>query len=415
MGRKSAKDLESSARDGGRSTSRRGRMAQPQKAEAPGVSAAPDRSRKPARRKPGRAAAPRKPSPPVLASGDGLPRGGGYAALFEEIRGRIRAAQVRVTFAVNRELVSLYWQIGREILVRQRDSGWGAKVVDRLAADLRREFPQMRGLSRTNLLYMRSFAEAWGDDPFVQQLVGQIPWGHNTVLLDKLKDRDERLWYAGQVVQHGWSRNVLLHQIETGLHHRQGQALTNFEWTLPASHSAVAAEMLKDPYHFDFLRLSPEIEERELERALLAHVRDFLLELGVGFALIGSQYRLEAGGQDYQLDLLFFHVRLRCYVVVDLKMGAFVPEYAGKMNFYLSVVDEQLRQPEHEPTIGLILCKERNRVVVEYSLRGTSKPIGVAQYRLTEDLPRQLRGSLPSPAELEKELAGGSPPDTEPE
>jgi predicted nuclease of restriction endonuclease-like (RecB) superfamily len=263
----------------------------------------------------------------------------------------------------------------------------------------------MRGLSRTNLLYMRSFAEAYGDDPIVQQLVGQIPWGHNTVLLDKLKDRDERLWYAGQVVQHGWSRNVLLHQIETGLHHRQGQAVTNFDRTLPASHSTAAAELLKDPYNFDFLGLAPTIEERELEQALLAHVRDFLLELGVGFALVGSQYRLEVAGQDYQLDLLFFHVRLRCYVVVELKMGAFVPEYAGKMNFYLSVVDEQLRQPEHEPSIGLILCKERNRVVVEYSLRGATKPIGVAEYRLTDELPRQLKGSLPTPAELEQELS----------
>lgn len=329
----------------------------------------------------------------------------GYAALLEEIKGRIRAAQVRASLAVNRELVSLYWQIGREILARQREAGWGARVVERLAQDLHGEFPGMRGLSRTNLLYMRSFAEAWGDDPIVQQLVGQIPWGHNTVLLDKLKDRDERLWYAGQVVQHGWSRNVLLHQIETGLHHRQGQAVTNFERTLPASHSTAAAELLKDPYNFDFLGLAPTIEERDLEHALLAHVRDFLLELGVGFALVGSQYRLEVAGQDYQLDLLFFHVRLRCYVVVELKMGAFVPEYAGKMNFYLSVVDEQLRQPEHEPSIGLILCKERNRVIVEYSLRGATKPIGVAEYRLTDELPRQLEGNLPTPAELEQELA----------
>jgi predicted nuclease of restriction endonuclease-like (RecB) superfamily len=345
-------------------------------------------------------------SPPAPADGPNPPAG--YAALLGEIRERIRAAQVRATLAVNRELVSLYWQIGHEILTRQREAGWGARVVDRLAGDLRREFPDMRGLSRTNLLYMRSFAEAYGDDAIVQQAVGQIPWGHNTVLLDKLRGREERLWYAGEVVRHGWSRAVLLHQIESGLHLRQGQALTNFERTLPAVSSAVAAEMLKDPYHFDFLALAPAVEERELERALLAHVRDFLLELGVGFALVGSQYRLEVGGQDYHLDLLFFHIRLRCYVVVELKVGGFIPEYAGKMNFYLSVVDEQLRQPEHEPSIGLILCKERNRVVVEYSLRGSSKPIGVAQYRLTEELPHQLAGSLPTPADLEKELGGSS-------
>lgn len=341
---------------------------------------------------------------PVPARVDAAPPTVGYVVLLEEIKGRIRAAQVRATLAVNRELVSLYWQIGREILARQEDSGWGARVVERLASDLRREFPGMRGLSRTNLLYMRSFAEAYGGDPVVHQLVGQIPWGHSTVLLDKLRDRDERLWYAGQVVQHGWSRTILQQQIESGLHRRQGQAVTNFEQTLPPAHSAVAAELLKDPYHFQFLGLDPDVEERELERALLAHVRDFLLELGVGFALVGSQYRLEVAGQDYQLDLLFYHIRLRCYVIVELKMGAFQPEYAGKMNFYLSVVDDQLRGPEHEPSIGLILCKERNRVVVEYSLRGATKPIGVAQYRLTKDLPHQLKGSLPTPAELKKEL-----------
>lgn len=405
MGRKSAKDTVSGARNRGRkSASRPAAVADERPSRAATDAVTPARKRKSASRRKSRRASAPSPRPAPVPASDGLPPTENYSALLEEIAGRIRAAQVRAALALNRELVSLYWQIGREILARQQDAGWGAKVVDRLANDLRREFPEMRGLSRTNLLYMRSFAEAWGDDPVVQQLVGQIPWGHNTVLLDKLKDRDERLWYAGQVVQHGWSRNVLQLQIESGLHHRQGQALTNFEWTLPASHSAIAAEMLKDPYRFDFLGLTPVLEERELEAALLAHVRDFLLELGVGFALVGSQYRLEVAGQDYQLDLLFFHVRLRCYVVVELKMGAFVPEYAGKMNFYLSVVDEQLRQPEHQPTIGLILCKERNRVVVEYSLRGTSKPIGVAQYRLTEDLPRQLRGSLPTPAELKKKL-----------
>jgi len=329
----------------------------------------------------------------------------GYGELLADLKSRIQAAQVRAAAAVNREIVGLYWQIGRAITERQARDGWGARVVERLAADLRGEFPQMRGLSRTNLLYMRAFADAYPEEGIVQQLVGQIPWGHNTVLLDKLKSDEERLWYARKALEHGWSRNVLVHQIESGLYGRQGKALTNFDRTLPAVQSELAAALLKDPYHFDFLQLGPAVEERDLEKALVAHVRDFLLELGVGFALVGSQYRLEVGGQDYRLDLLFFHIHLGCYVVVELKVGAFQPEYAGKMSFYLSAVDEQLRGEGHQPSIGLILCKERNRVVVEYALRGMSQPIGVAEYRVTDELPHRLRGSLPTVEELEKELS----------
>lgn len=333
----------------------------------------------------------------------------GYAELLDDLKSQIRSAQVRAGLAVNRELVTLYWKIGREILTRQDTAGWGARaqVVDRLAADLRREFPEMRGFSRTNLLYMRGFAEAYPDESIVQQAVGQIPWGHNVLLLNKLKTLDERLWYAREAIDNGWSRNVLRHHLELELHLRQGKALHNFATTLPPEHSDLASELLKDPYNFEFLGLSAGIEERELERALLAHVRDFLLELGVGFALVGSQYRLEVGGQDYHLDLLFFHIRLCRYVVVELKMGAFQPEHAGKMNFYLAVVDERLRAPGHEPTIGLVLCKERNRVVAEYSLRGINKPIGVAEYRLAESLPDTLMGSLPTPQQLEQELNRG--------
>jgi predicted nuclease of restriction endonuclease-like (RecB) superfamily len=235
--------------------------------------------------------------------------------------------------------------------------------------------------------------------------VAEIPWSHNIVLLEKLESPAERLWYAHKVVEHGWSRNVLVHQIESGLYRRQGRAVTNFERTLPAPQSDLAAQLLKDPYHFDFLQIAAAARERGIERALLAHVRDFLLELGVGFALVGSQYRLEVGGQEYFVDLLFYHIRLRCYVVVELKVGAFLPEYAGKMNFYLTAVDEQLRGGHDQPSIGLILCKERNKVVAEYALRGSTRPIGVAQYRVTEDLPARLLGSLPTPEELEKELS----------
>lgn len=329
----------------------------------------------------------------------------GYGELLENLKARIRESQLRAAMEVNRELVLLYWQIGREIRERQEGGGWGAKVVERLAADLRREFPDIRGFSRTNLTYMRAFAEAFPDEEIVQQLVGRIPWGHNIVLLDKLRERDERLWYARKTVEHGWSRNVLVHQIEGGLIHRQGKALTNFGRTLPAPQSDLAAELLKDRYNFDFLRLGAAVAERDLEKGLLAHIRDFLLELGVGFALVGSQYPLEVGGQEFRLDLLFFHIRLRCYVAVELKVGAFQPEYAGKMNFYLSAVDDLLREPDHQPTIGLILCKERNRVVAEYALRGISKPMGVAEYRAADDLPKRLRGILPTPEELEKELS----------
>lgn len=328
----------------------------------------------------------------------------GYGELLEGLKARIRSAQLRAALAVNRELVLLYWQIGREILARQREQGWGARVVERLAEDLRSEFPGMTGLSRTNLMYMRAFAEAYPDEAIVQQLVGQIPWGHNLALLNKLEDPEVRVWYAARALEFGWSRNVLVHQIESRLHERQGSAVTNFGRTLPAPQSDLARDLIRDPYHFDFLQLGPEARERDLEHALLLHLRSILLELGVGFAFVGNQFRLEVGGQDYYIDLLFYHLRLRCYVVIELKMGAFRPEDSGQMSFYLSAVDDLLRHPDDLPTIGLILCKERNRVVVEYALRGLEKPVGVARYHLTERLPEPLRSSLPSVEELEREM-----------
>lgn len=256
---------------------------------------------------------------------------------------------------------------------------------------------------------MRAFAEAFPDEPFVQQVAAQIPWGHNMLLLDRVNDACERAWYLRQTVEHGWSRSVLTHQLEGDLYDRQGRAITNFHRTLPAPQSDLAHELLKDPYHFDFLEMGADVRERELEHALLARVQRFLLELGSGFALVGSQYRLEVSGKEYALDLLFYHIRLRCFVVVDLKVGAFEPEHAGKMSFYLSAVDDALRHDHDQPSIGLILCKERNRVVVEYALRGTRKPIGVAGYRLTGRLPARLRENLPAADELERALG----PDTE--
>jgi predicted nuclease of restriction endonuclease-like (RecB) superfamily len=328
-----------------------------------------------------------------------------YAALLASLQERIRGAQVRAALSVNRELVLLYWQIGREILIQQGAQGWGAKVIDRLSQDLRRAFPEMKGFSARNLKYMRAFAEAWPDEQFVQQVAAQIPWFHNCVLLDKLSSPGEREWYARRAIENGWSRNVLVHQIDTRLHVRLGAAQTNFERTLPAPQSELAQQLLKDPYTFDFLSLDREAHERDLERALIEHLRAFLLELGLGFAFVGSQYHLEIGDQDFYLDLLFYHFRLRCFVVIDLKIGAFQPEDAGKMNFYLSAVDDRLAGAQDQPSIGLILCRDKNRVIVEYALRDLSKPIGVSAYQLTRALPEEIRGSLPTIEELEAELS----------
>ena len=328
-----------------------------------------------------------------------------YQTLLADLKQRIRTAQVRAALAVNRELVLLYWGIGKEILARQDQEGWGTKVIDRLAKDLRSEFPGQQGLSPRNLKYMRALAEAWPDEAIVQQVAAQIPWFHNCILLDKVKEPGERLWYVQQTIQNGWSRNVLVMQIETNLYRRQGKAITNFQATLPSPQSDLAQQLLKDPYNFDFLTLAQEAQERDLERGLLAHVQQFLLELGVGFALVGSQVPLEVGGEDFRIDLLFYHLKLRAYIVIDLKMTPFKPEYAGKMNFYLSAVDDLLRHPDDKPTIGLILCKAKNRLVAEYAIRDIAKPLGVAEFRYLEQLPEQLKGTLPTIEEIEAELA----------
>jgi predicted nuclease of restriction endonuclease-like (RecB) superfamily len=311
-----------------------------------------------------------------------LPNSKVYRDLLANVKAQIRTARVRAALAANRELVLLYWQIGREILTRQRQEGWGTRVIDRLAQDLHVEFPDMQGLSTRNLKYMRSFAEAWPEQPIVQQLAAQLPWFHNCVLLDKVKAPTERLWYAEQTIENGWSRNVLVMQIESGLYRRQGSATTNFQTTLPQPDSDLAQQLIKDPYMFDFLALAKDARERELESGLLVHLRDFLLELGTGFAFVGSQVPLEVGGEDFRLDLLFYHLKLRSYVAIELKMGPFKPEYAGKMNFYLAVIDDLLRHPDDKPSIGLILCKEKNRVVAEYALRNVTTPLGVSEFKL---------------------------------
>lgn len=329
---------------------------------------------------------------------------GAYQALLKDLKQRIQSAQLRASVSVNRELVLLYWSIGREILLRQAQENWGTKVIDRLADDLKRAFPSMKGFSPRNLKYMRALAEAWPDEQFVQQAVAQIPWGHNVRILDYVKDAAQRECYVRATIEHGWSRNVLIHQIESGFHRRSGAAVTNFGRTLPPPQSDLAQQVTKDPYTFDFLMLGDDAHERQLERGLLEHLRNFLLELGVGFAFVASQYRMDVGGSDFFIDLLFYHLKLRCFVVVDLKATAFQPEFAGKMNFYLAAVDDLLKHKDDQPSIGLIICKTKDRVIAEYALRNTNAPIGISEYRLAEALPASLEGILPTVEELEAEL-----------
>lgn len=329
----------------------------------------------------------------------------GYAEWLTDLKSRIHVAQQRAALAVNRELLQLYWELGRDILERQAQLGWGAGIVDQVATDLRAAFPDMKGFSRSNLKYMRAFAEAWPDPGTIgQQAVGQLPWGHNLVLLTKLKTPEARLVHAARALQYGWSRNVLVMHIEQRTLEREGQALTNFEQRLPKPQSDLARESLKDPYRFDFLTVGSEANEREIEAALVQHITRFLLELGAGFAFVGRQVHLEVGGEDFYIDLLFYHLKLRCYVVIELKASSFKPEHTGQLGFYLTAVDEQVKAPEDGPTIGLLLCKSKNSIVAEYALRDTNKPMGVAEYQLTETLPKDLEANLPSIEQIEREL-----------
>jgi predicted nuclease of restriction endonuclease-like (RecB) superfamily len=327
-----------------------------------------------------------------------------YDRFLKDLKQRIRTAQVKAALAINQEMVMLYWSIGRDILQRQESEGWGTKVIDRLAQDLKAAFPDIRGFSPRNIRYMRTFALAYPDEQIVQRSAAQLPWRQTMVVLDKLKDQEQRLWYTAQSLEHGWSRDVLAMQIDSDLYRRQGGAVTNFDRTLPSPQSDLAQQLLKDPYNFDFISLGKDAQERDLERALVAHIRDFLLELGVGFSFVGSQYPIEIDGRDFRLDLLFYHLKLRCFVVIDLKMGDFQAEFSGKMNFYVSAVDEVLRHPDDQPTIGLILCRSKSRTIAEFSLRGMSQPIGVATHLIGKELPDSLKDALPTIEQLEAEL-----------
>lgn len=328
-----------------------------------------------------------------------------YEQLLSQLKDQIRQARVRSALAVNRELVLLYWQIGHEILQRQTEQGWGSKVIDRIAQDLRHEFPEMKGFSPRNLHYMRAFAETYTDETILQQVVANLPWGHNVRLMEAVKDPEARLWYAQQAIAHGWSRNILLTQIDNQLYSRQkSAAITNFERTLPDTQSDLAKDLIKNSYTFDFLTISAEAKEQEVRTQLVDHIRNFLLELGVGFAFVGSDYHLEVGGQDFYIDLLFYHLKLRCFVVIDIKMGDFQPEFSGKMNFYVSAVDDLLRHQDDRPTIGMILCRSKNKAIAEYALRDLQKPIGISTHRTDRELPDPLKPELPTIKQLEDKL-----------
>jgi predicted nuclease of restriction endonuclease-like (RecB) superfamily len=312
--------------------------------------------------------------------------------------------------AANAAMVLLYWDVGRMILARQKHEGWGAKVIDRLSADLQEAYPDMRGLSPRNLKYMRAFAVAWPDRAIVQEPLARIPWFHQIALLEKLNDPKQRLWYARKGAKHGWSHNILALQIASRAHERHAKAAVSAESTLPPSDSDMATQVFKDPYLFDFLGTADARREREVEQALTDHMQRFLLELGAGFAFVGRQVHLEFSSEDYYLDLLFYHLKLRCYFVVALKAGKFEPGFVGEMNLYLAVVDDLLRHADDKPTIGLLLCRSKNQLVVEYALGDSGRAIGVGEWetKLAGQLPEELKGSLPTVEEIEAEL--GWPP-----
>jgi len=342
---------------------------------------------------------------PPMPSHYGLPAW--YPELLDSVAGRITTGRRKATSAVNRELITTYWAIGRDILDRQEQEGWGTKVIDRLAADLKERFPEARGYSPRNLKYMRAFAAAWPDPAIVQRSAAQLPWRQHQVLLEKLDRPDQRLWYGSQAIEEGWSRDILAFKIDTRLHERAGKAISNFAATMPPEDSDMAQQATKDPYVFDFLDLTERSRERELETGLVDHIGRFLLELGQGFAFVGRQVRLEVQGDEFHCDLLFYHLKLRRYVVVELKAVRFEPGFLGQVGMYMSAVDDLLAHPDDQPTIGLLLCKGKNNVVAEWALRGYSSPIGVSDWTtaITTALPEDLASSLPSIEEIEAELS----------
>ncbi|MEV7662209.1 PDDEXK nuclease domain-containing protein [Paenarthrobacter sp. NPDC089316] len=330
-----------------------------------------------------------------------------YPALLTIVAKEVQVGRTRAMAAANSEVLNSYWSIGRQLAERESEQGWGAKVVTRLSTDIRARFPEAKGFSPRNLRYMKSFAQAWPDFPMLQAPLATLPWYHQIALLEKLDDAATRLWYAAAAAQHGWSRNLLVHQISTRLHERSGQAITNFKATMVPADSDLAQQATKDPYVFDFLSMSDRHTERDLELQLVKHVEKFLLELGQGFAFVGEQVRLEIAGDEFFADLLFYHLKLRCYMVIELKAVKFEPGFLGQLGMYMAAVDDLMAHPDDKPTIGLLLCKEKNSVVAEYALRGFHAPVGIAEWRtsVADSLPDELVASLPSIETLEAELA----------
>lgn len=336
-----------------------------------------------------------------------------YKAWVKQLKEKVYSARMRAVLAVNREQIKLYWEIGKAIIDQQRKAAWGSKLLEQISRDLRAAFPDMKGFSRSNLKRMRRFAQVYPEFEMGPQPVDQLPWGHLAVLIEKIEDPVVRAWYVEQAIENGWARTALERHIKSELYERQGkgaQKLSNFKARLPAPQSDLAHDMIKAPYDLSFMPLSHKVGERELEESLVGHVRKLLMELGRGFAFVGNQYHLEVGGDDFYIDLLFFNVELNAYVVVELKRGKFKPEYAGKLNFYIAVVDDLLKKEHHAPTIGLLLCEDKNRMVAEYALSKSDSPMGISEYQLSKKIPKALRGTLPSAELLEDKLSSGEVP-----
>ncbi len=331
-----------------------------------------------------------------------------YKHWLAELKSEIQKTQIKAAISVNQQLLGLYWKLGRSISDKINHEAWGTSVVESLAKDLSQHFPNQKGFSRTNLFSMRKWYEFYSqsavDVEFVQQLVGQIPWGHNVLIVTKSKDVNEALFYLNKTIENNWSRSVLSHQVELDLYHRAGKAVTNFAQTLPTPQSELASETLKDPYKFDFLTLSERALEKDIEEQLVQHITAFLLELGEGFSFVGKQVPIKIDQEDFSIDLLFYHIKLKCYVVIELKSVKFRAEYAGKMNLYLSAVDDLLKGEDDKPTIGLLLCKSKSKIIAEYALRGTTQPIGVAEYEAINTITHDIKPQLPSIEEIEQEL-----------
>jgi len=327
-----------------------------------------------------------------------------YVSFLKEIKNKIKTAQIKAAVKVNEELLRLYWDIAKMIVDKQKEAKWGDGIIEKISSDLKKEFPNMKGFSVTNIKYMRKWYLFWSKSPQVVDEIFRIPWGHNREIITKCKNIDEALFYVKKTIENGYSRAVLIHQIESNLYGRSNKAINNFDKQLPAIQSDLAKEQLKDPYCFDFLSLSEKYNEKELEDALMDNLTKFLLELGSGFAFVGRQYRLEVGGEEFFIDLLFYHIKLKCYVVIELKTTRFKPEFSGKLNFYISAVDNELKDTNDNPTIGILICKSKNDTVVEYALKNIQTPMSVSEYKLSKELPNELKNVLPSIEEIENEL-----------